>query len=126
MENKSNNNNKFPEDTFIEEENIIKTSIKNQPCSKEKNININNELIRTTLNEKTEEISKIFDESLNKGNLIDEEEEESKDILLSLGFRKSKENDLLAKLSKTGKMSFFPFVKLIDLYPTICIFFSPF
>ena len=105
MENKSNNNNKFPEDTFIEEENNIKTSIKNQPYNKqnifeEKNVNINNDLIRTTLNEKTDEISKIFDESLNKGNLIDEDEEDSKDILLSLGFRKSKENDLLGKLSK--------------------------
>ncbi len=72
----------------------------------EKNYNINNDndfgknslSIRNSLNEKTANISKIFDEHSNKGDLLDEEE--SKDILLSLDFRKSTENDLFKDLKE--------------------------
>ena len=70
----------------------------------ENEINIKNDLdknsfsIRNSLNEKTANISKIFDEHSNKGDLLDEQE--SKDILLSLDFIKSNENDLLTKLQE--------------------------
>ena len=78
----------------------------------EKNYNINDDndndfdknnfSIRNTLNEKTANISKIFDEHSNKGDLLDEEE--SKDILLSLDIRKSTEkNNLLTNPKEEEK-----------------------
>ncbi len=68
-------------------------NVKSKITEKKYNINDDNDFdknnfsIRNTLNEKTANISKIFDEHSNKGDLLDEEE--SKDILLSLDIRKT-------------------------------------
>ena len=89
------------------EENNIKSSIKKKSSfnqivnEKNKNNFINNiqresSLIRSTLNEREnpENLSQISDISLTKNTLIEEDEEESKDVLLNLFDKKNKEEKI--------------------------------
>ena len=73
----------------------IKKQIKEKKNSLDNNLNLNSFPILKDLDEKTANISQILDKVSNRDDLS---EEESKDILLSLDFRKSKENNLLTKL----------------------------
>ena len=93
-----NKYNKFTEEKKMNLKNKKHSAnVKSKITEKKYNINDDNDndfdknnfSIRNTLNEKTANISKIFDEHSNKGDLLDEEE--SKDILLSLDIRKSTE-----------------------------------
>ena len=74
----------------------VKSKITEKKYNIENDLDINKFSIRNSLNEKTANISKIFDDHSNKGDFIDEQE--SKDILLSFDLRKNTENNLLTKL----------------------------
>ena len=73
----------------------IKKSLKGKKINLDDNKDLKNFSITKELNEKIENISQILDKASNKEDLS---EEESKDILLSLDFRKSKESNLLKNL----------------------------
>jgi len=106
-----NKYNKFTEEKKMNLKNKKHSAnVKSKITEKKYNINDDNDndfdknnfSIRNTLNEKTANISKIFDEHSNKGDLLDEEE--SKDILLSLDIRKSTEkNNLLTNPKEEEK-----------------------
>ena len=82
-----NKYNPFTEENYITEKN--KNNIMNK-------IQRESSLIRSTLNEKEnpENISQISDISLTKKTLIEEDEEESKDVLLNLFPKKNKEEKI--------------------------------
>ena len=69
----------------------IKKSLKGKKINLDDNKDLKNFSITKELNEKIENISQILDKASNKEDLS---EEESKDILLSLDLRKSKESNL--------------------------------
>ena len=87
----------------LKEENNIETEIKNRTSYKNeiseenniinniKNINRDSLLIRSTLNEKNENLSRISELSISKRTLIEEDIEESKDIFLNLNTQKKEE-----------------------------------